>query len=1306
LENLSLLCCSETPYFLREVSNQLFERHVIQIQKIKELIMKNKVTLFGFIAFAVIIGFITAGCPKIEDDPHNTDQTETEQGNTDPDTGDTDSSPKILTGTVSVNGTAQVGQTLVADTNGLGGSGTISYQWKRREPVADAFADISGATFSTYALVAADENKFIKVTVTRNGYSDSVDSDQVGPVLPEHTARTTVTGVTLTPSAATVFKGETQAFIATVSGENDPAQTVTWTVEGGIPATSINPDGVLTVANGETASSLTVRAASTIDPSKSGTAAVAVIYPKVTSVTVSPSNASVNRGETRQFTATVNKENDPLQTISDSVSWSVTGGITGTSINSDGVLTVAFGETASNLTVRAASTVDPGKSGTAAVALTTPPLSGSVNITGTAQEDNTLTANIENLIGNSLVTYQWARGDSANGSFTNITSNGASSTYTLVNADVGKLIKVTVTRSGYTGNMTSDAVGPVLAKTVPAPTVTSVTINPTSATVLLEGTQQFTATVTGTNNPAQTVTWTVTGGTGNRTAMSTNGILTVSPSETSGTLTVRATSSIDSTKSATATVTVPAVTGTVSITGNQTVGQTLTANTTSLGGSGDNITYQWARADTANGSFTNITTNGTTQTYALVAADAGKFIRVTVKRTGYRGEVTSTAVGAITRPALTGTVTISGSTTVGQQLTANTSLGGSGTITYQWKRGDGTAFTNPQNIGTGASYTLVADDNGKYIKLTVTRADNSGSVDSNTLGPITFPALTGTVTVSGTLHIDSTLTAQTGNLGGSGTISYQWARGDGSAFANPQNIGTGESYTLVSADNDKYIRVTVSRSGFSGSVNSTAVGPITRPALTGTVSITGTTQAGKTLTANTSNLGGSGNITYQWKRGDTAAAEGTNISNAASSTYTPVSADEGKFLKVTVSRANNGGNVTSAAVGPVQPSSTSDSTRTLTAVSGASEIVTYDGRQDVMKVDGTKLNSNFAVAQYSLSSYKDKEITVTLSVDVRREGAAGTLNWQINNSNYPSVAAINNAATGTWHSMSGTWKGTPTAEYPSLYLSTHENNSATTTYYIDNFTITIVETNSGGSGGNFNGVTWTNADLGNSTFQKTAKNGPYDVEMWNENKQGTASMTLGVDGAYRCSWDGINNVLFRAGRKYPNKDKTHSQIGTFTIEYAATFNPGTVSGSMNSYLSVYGWVTGGSPDALIEYYIIEARGEFNPKNSDGAIPKGTATIDGGTYEIYEVPRTNAPSIEGNKNFKQYFSVRTSNSTSGTISVSQHFAAWNTAGLTSINNGKLYEVSLKAESYGGTSGKSKGDAQVTKNILKVNGVPIQ
>jgi len=90
-------------------------------------------------------------------------------------------------------------------------------------------------------------------------------------------------------------------------------------------------------------------------------------------------------------------------------------------------------------------------------------------------------------------------------------------------------------------------------------TVTGVTVSPATATVARNGTLQFTATVNGTNNPAQTVTWTVSTNQGNvnNTSISAAGLLTVGPNQNPTTLTIRATSTADTTKSGTATVTVP-----------------------------------------------------------------------------------------------------------------------------------------------------------------------------------------------------------------------------------------------------------------------------------------------------------------------------------------------------------------------------------------------------------------------------------------------------------------------------------------------------------------------------------------------------------------------------------------------------------------------------------------------------------------------------------------------------------------------------------------------------------------------------
>jgi uncharacterized repeat protein (TIGR02543 family) len=85
-----------------------------------------------------------------------------------------------------------------------------------------------------------------------------------------------VTSVTVAPNPATVQKGAKLQFTATVVVTGSVAQTVTWTVTGGIAGTSISATGELTVAAAETATTLTVTATSTVDATKTGTATVTV----------------------------------------------------------------------------------------------------------------------------------------------------------------------------------------------------------------------------------------------------------------------------------------------------------------------------------------------------------------------------------------------------------------------------------------------------------------------------------------------------------------------------------------------------------------------------------------------------------------------------------------------------------------------------------------------------------------------------------------------------------------------------------------------------------------------------------------------------------------------------------------------------------------------------------------------------------------------------------------------------------------------------------------------------------------------
>ena len=323
-------------------------------------------------------------------------------------------------------------------------------------------------------------------------------------------------------------------------------------------------------------------------------------------------------------------------------------------------------------------------------------------------------------------------------------------------------------------------------------------------------------------------------------------------------------------------------TGAPAVTGTAQVGETLAADISGIGDT-DGLTkvsygYQWVAND---GTSDTDIPDATDSTYTLAAADEGRTVKVKVSFTDDAGNgetLTSSATAAVdaalNTPA-TGAPAISSTAQVGETLTADTSdiadadgLSGA-TFTYQWIANDGSADTDIQDA-TDSTYTLVADDEGKTVKVRVSFTDDAGTVETltstatNSVAARPNSAATGAPTINGTVQVGETLTADTSGIGDADGLnnvsySYQWIRNDGSSDADISGATSG-TYTLMDVDEGKTIRVKVTFTDAAGneetltSVATATVETAPNSPATGAPTISGTDQVGETLTADTTGI--------------------------------------------------------------------------------------------------------------------------------------------------------------------------------------------------------------------------------------------------------------------------------------------------------------------------------------------------------------------------------------------------------------------------------------------------------------------
>ncbi|MBA4108372.1 MAG: hypothetical protein C0487_02105, partial [Leptothrix sp. (in: Bacteria)] len=476
----------------------------------------------------------------------------------------------------------------------------------------------------------------------------------------------------------------------------------------------------------------------------------------------------------------------------------------------------------------------------------------------------TLTAsnNIGDIDGLGAITYHWYRGGVDTGS--------TGTTYVLSESDVGAVITAVATYTdahGTTESVTSAATAAV-ANVNDAPT----------GSVSISGTATQGQTLTASNNigdidglGAITYHWyrggVDTGSTGTTYVLSESDVGAVITAVAAYTDAHGTGESVTSAATAAVANVNDAPTGAVIINGTATQGQTLTAsdNLADIDGLGA-ITYHWYRG--------GVDTGSTGTTYMLSESDVGEVITAVATYTDAHGtseSVTSAATAAVANvnDAPTGSVTISGTATQGQTLTASNSIAdidGLGTITYHWYRG------GVDTGSTGTTYVLSESDVGAVITAVATYTDAHGAPEAITSGATTavanvndLPA--GAVTITGTAAQGQTLTA-TNNLAdadGLGTITYHWLR-DGVDTGS-----TGNIYVLTEADVGSAISVQATYTddrGANEGVTSAATGATANvnDNPTGAVTISGTPTQGQTLTASHSmaDADGLGSVTYHW----------------------------------------------------------------------------------------------------------------------------------------------------------------------------------------------------------------------------------------------------------------------------------------------------------------------------------------------------------------------------------------------------------------------------------------------------------
>ncbi len=295
-------------------------------------------------------------------------------------------------------------------------------------------------------------------------------------------------------------------------------------------------------------------------------------------------------------------------------------------------------------------------------------------------------------------------------------------------------------------------------------------------------------------------------------------------------------------------------------------------------------------------------------------------------------------------------VTIDGTPRVDVELTANTDriIDSDGlttaTYSYQWERADDAAGTTGLiNVGTAATYTPVKDDQGKFLRVTVSYTDD-GDNDETIASTWTSEVErrvdlfnSGNLEIEGIARVGRTLTAVVGSFNDpngfdEANFSYSWRQIDPATFAvTPIPGATAKTYRLTIDDlgvnvavranfNDDDGYPEVAESDIFPAEGTVAAQAANTPAA-GDVTIDdgAAAEVGVQLSAVTTGTTGisdangltTSEYSYQWQSAegiaDPASPTGSANIGTDSADYTPAAGDVGKYLRVVVTFTDDDG---------------------------------------------------------------------------------------------------------------------------------------------------------------------------------------------------------------------------------------------------------------------------------------------------------------------------------------------------------------------------------------------------------------